>query len=131
MVEPFPLIQISGPPHERGRQYGQKAADRIRKGTSHYFAQLKELALDGAGLSALVRDYLPVIEAFEPAYIEEMRGIAEGANVPFEDVALLNARTEILKLARPEIRARLQTDRGSRRLYRRRRAAAGRSSGAG
>jgi len=109
MVEPFPLIEISGPPHERGRQYGQKAADRIRKGTSHYFAQLKELALDGAGLSALVRDYLPVIEAFEPAFIEEMRGIAEGANVPFEDIALLNARTEILKLARPEIRARLKT----------------------
>jgi isopenicillin-N N-acyltransferase-like protein len=109
MVEPFPLIEISGPPHERGRQYGQKAADRIRKGTSHYFAQLKELALDSAGLSALVRDYLPVIEAFEPTYIEEMRGIAEGANVPFEDIALLNARTEILKLANPEIRARLKT----------------------
>jgi isopenicillin-N N-acyltransferase like protein len=109
MVEPFPLIEISGPPHERGRQYGQKAADRIRKGTSHYFAQLKELALDSAGLSALVRDYLPVIEAFEPSYIEEMRGIAEGANVPFEDIALLNARTEILKLANPEIRARLKT----------------------
>jgi isopenicillin-N N-acyltransferase like protein len=109
MVEPFPLIEISGPPHERGRQYGQKAADRIRKGTTHYFAQLKELALDSAGLSALVRDYLPVIEAFEPSYIEEMRGIAEGANVPFEDIALLNARTEILKLANPEIRARLKT----------------------
>jgi isopenicillin-N N-acyltransferase like protein len=109
MVEPFPLIEISGPPHERGRQYGQKAADRIRKGTSHYFAQLKELALDSAGLSALVRDYLPVIEAFEPTYIQEMRGIAEGANVPFEDIALLNARTEILKLANPEIRARLKT----------------------
>jgi isopenicillin-N N-acyltransferase-like protein len=108
MVEPFPLIEISGPPHERGLQYGQKAADRIRKGTSHYFAQLKELDLDSAGLSALVRDYLPVIEAFEPTYIEEMRGIAEGANVPFEDIALLNARTEILKLAKPEIRARLK-----------------------
>ena len=108
MVEPFPLIEISGPPRERGRQYGQKAAERIRKGTSHYFAQLKELSLDSAGVSALVRDYLPVIEAFEPTYVEEMHGIAEGAGVPFEDVVLLNARTEILKLAaRPDLRARL------------------------
>jgi isopenicillin-N N-acyltransferase-like protein len=56
-----------------------------------------------------VRDYLPVIEQFEPAYVEEMRGIAKGADVPFEDVVLLNARTEILKLARPEVRARLRT----------------------
>ena len=107
MVEPFPLIEISGAPRERGRQYGRQAADRIRKGTSHYVAQLKDLSLDRDGIASLVRDYLPVIEAFEPAYIEEMRGIAEGASVPFEDVALLNARTEILKLARPEIRARL------------------------
>ncbi|WP_456617698.1 MULTISPECIES: C45 family autoproteolytic acyltransferase/hydolase [unclassified Bradyrhizobium] len=109
MVEPFPLIEISGPPRERGRQYGQKAAGRIKKGTTHYFAQLKELSLDAKGVAALVRDYLPVIEAFEPSYIEEMRGIAEGADVPFEDVVLLNARTEILKLANPKIRARLKT----------------------
>jgi isopenicillin-N N-acyltransferase like protein len=108
MVEPFPLIEISGPPRERGHQYGRQAAARIRKGTSHYFAQLKELSLDSAGVSALVRDYLPVIEAFEPAYVEEMHGISEGSGVPFEDVVLLNARTEILKLAaRPDLRARL------------------------
>jgi isopenicillin-N N-acyltransferase like protein len=49
MVEPFPLIEISGPPRERGRQYGQQAAERIRKGTSHYFAQLKGLSLDSPG----------------------------------------------------------------------------------
>jgi isopenicillin-N N-acyltransferase-like protein len=107
MVEPFPLIEISGPPHERGRQYGQKAADRIRKGTSHYFAQLRDLSLDANGVAELVRDYLPIIEGFDPSYIEEMRGIAAGADVPFEDVVLLNARTEILKLANPQIRARL------------------------
>jgi isopenicillin-N N-acyltransferase like protein len=107
MVEPFPLIEISGTPRERGRQYGRQAADRIHKGTSHYVAQLKDLSLDRDGIAALVRDYLPVIEAFEPAYIEEMHGIAEGAAIPFEDVALLNARTEILKLANPAVRARL------------------------
>ena len=109
MVEPFPLIEIAGPPHERGRQYGQKAAGRIKKGTSHYFTQLQELSLDAKGVTALVRDYLPVIEAFEPTYIEEMRGIAEGAGIPFDDVVLLNARTEIIKLANPQIRARLKT----------------------
>ena len=45
MIEPFPLIEISGAPFERGVQYGQKAAGRIRKGTSHYFEQLKDLSL--------------------------------------------------------------------------------------
>ncbi|MGY3453644.1 isopenicillin-N N-acyltransferase-like protein [Bradyrhizobium sp. USDA 4353] len=109
MIEPFPLIEISGAPYQRGVQYGQQAVARIRKGTTHYLSQLRELSLDAAGVAALVRDYLPVIEQFEPAYVEEMRGIAAGADVPFEDIALLNARTEILKLARPEVRARLKT----------------------
>jgi isopenicillin-N N-acyltransferase-like protein len=109
MIEPFPLIEISGAPFARGVDYGQKAVERIRKGTTHYLSQLDDLSLDAAGVAALVRDYLPVIEQFEPAYVEEMRGIAKGADVPFEDVVLLNARTEILKLARPEVRARLRT----------------------
>src|SRR5215469_495882 len=42
-----------------------------------------------------------------------MRGIAAGAEVAFEDVVLLNARTEILKLAeRPDVRARLMESEG-------------------
>jgi len=102
MVEPFPLIEISGPPRERGRQYGRLAADRIRKGTSHYFAQLRELSLDASGVAELVRDYLPVIEAFEPTYIEEMRGIAEGAGEPFAGVMLMNARTEMVAASRKQ-----------------------------
>jgi isopenicillin-N N-acyltransferase-like protein len=107
-TEPFPLIDIAGPPRERGRQYGRKTADRIAKGRSHYHAQLEQLALGAAELSGLVADYLPVIAGFDEAYIEEMRGIAEGAAVPFEDIVLLNARTEILKLAeRPALRRRL------------------------
>ena len=54
MTEPFPLI-VSGPPRERGRQYGRQAATRIRKGIAHYTAQLAGLSLDRAGVAALVR----------------------------------------------------------------------------
>jgi isopenicillin-N N-acyltransferase-like protein len=108
MVEPCPLIDLSGSPHERGVQHGRAAADRIRKGVAHYTAQIGRSGLDELDIVALVRDYLPVIEGFDPLYIEEMRGIAQGAEVPFEQIVLLNARTEILKLAeRPDLRARL------------------------
>jgi isopenicillin-N N-acyltransferase-like protein len=105
MVEPFPLIEISGSPFERGRQYGRQAALRIKGGIAHYQTQLARYSLDADGVAALVRDYLPVIEGFESTYVEEMRGIAEGAEIGFADVVLLNARTEILKLAqRPKLR---------------------------
>lgn len=109
MVEPFPLIEIAGPPRERGRQYGRQAAGRIAKGIGHYSAQLGALSLGEAEVASLVRAYLPIIDGFDPTYIEEMHGIAEGAEVPFEHIALLNARTEILKLAsRPDLRRRLE-----------------------
>ena len=98
MLEAFPLIEVSGPPRERGRQYGRQAGERIALGVRHYTAQLERASLDGGAIRALVADYVPHMEAFEPAYVEEMRGIAEGAGLGFEAVALLNARTEILKL---------------------------------
>jgi isopenicillin-N N-acyltransferase like protein len=108
MAAAFPLIEVSGPPRERGRQYGHQAAARIHLGVEHYTRQLTRLALDAAAIRTLVDEFVPQMERFDPAYVEEMRGIAEGAGLAFESVALLNARTEILKLGqRPDLRARL------------------------
>lgn len=108
MADACPLIEVSGPPRERGRSYGTQAADRIRRGLAHYGAQLETLDLGKAELLQLVRSYLPTIEAFDDTYIDEMRGIAEGCGVQLEDIVLLNARTEILKLAaNPSLRAEL------------------------
>jgi isopenicillin-N N-acyltransferase-like protein len=108
MVTPFPLIEVSGTPHERGRQYGRLAANRIRKGIAHYTVQLDRLNLDRAGVAALVRAYTPVIERFDPTHLEEIQGIAAGADLELTDIVLLNARTEILKLTEePALRAAL------------------------
>ena len=74
----------------------------------HYTQQLERSQFDADAIRRLVRDYVPTMEAFEPAYVDEMRGIAEGAGLDFEHVALINARTEILKLGRhPHLRERL------------------------
>jgi isopenicillin-N N-acyltransferase-like protein len=105
-VEPCPLIEVSGPPRERGRQYGAAASARIRKGVAHYSAQLRGSGLDTPGVRRLVDKFMPRIAAFDTTYAEEFHGISEGAGVDLADVALLNARTEILKLAkRPEFLA--------------------------
>jgi isopenicillin-N N-acyltransferase-like protein len=106
MVEPFPLIEVTGAARQRGRQYGRQAVERIRKGAAHYTAQLRELRLGDPDIRDLVARFLPRIDAFDPSYSEEMRGIAEGAEVGLESIALLNARTEILKLGQREAAAR-------------------------
>lgn len=98
MTQPFPLIDLSGAPAERGYTYGAAARDRIRKGVAHYGAQISN-AVERVGLPALASRFVQVIESFDSDYLIEMRGIANGAGVNFEDVLLLNARTEIVKLA--------------------------------
>jgi isopenicillin-N N-acyltransferase-like protein len=100
MVTPCPLIEVSGSPRERGRQYGEQAVDRIRLGIDHYSSQIASNKITDDDLKALVRKFEPAIDRFDPTYLEEMRGIAEGAGVALETIVLLNARTEILKLAR-------------------------------
>jgi isopenicillin-N N-acyltransferase-like protein len=94
-----PLIEISGPPRQRGEAYGEAARDRIRLGLDHYRAQIARQGVTRDRLAALAEGFLPVIAAFEPDYLTEMEGIAAGAAVPLSGVVLLNARTEILQLA--------------------------------
>lgn len=93
------LIEIAGPPFERGRQYGVQAEPEIRAAISHYGAQVRDLGLDDDDLARVVAAYLPRIESFAPDHLEEMQGIAAGAGAPFHHIVMLNARTEVLKLA--------------------------------
>jgi isopenicillin-N N-acyltransferase-like protein len=53
---------------------------------------------------------VPVVEAFDPAYLEEMRGIAEGSGQPFAGIMLMNARTEMVAAARQEQEAKQVPD---------------------
>lgn len=103
-----PLIEVSGSPHERGVQYGRQAKDRIHRGVSLYTSRASAQDLEWSMIKSMVREFLPAIKAFDETYIDEIKGIAAGAALEFEQVVLLNARTEILKLAsRPDLRAKL------------------------
>ncbi|MBS1675845.1 MAG: peptidase C45 [Actinobacteria bacterium] len=93
----YPRIRVSGPPRERGRQYGEGARERIAACRDGY----AEVYADVAGLSwAQAREagavYLDPIAAHAPEALEEMRGIAEGAGLELADVLAINARTEII-----------------------------------
>ena len=97
---PFPLYEISGGAEARGLSYGRQAAARVRGSIGHYHAQLSAGGLDAAKIHRLARAFVPRVENFDTDYVAEMRGIARGAEVAFEDVMLLNCRTEILQLAK-------------------------------
>ncbi|WP_295813395.1 C45 family peptidase [uncultured Nitratireductor sp.] len=89
----FPLIDVWGRPEERGRQIGAAFGERIGRTLSlyrEYFARPDEEILSAA---ARFRD---VIGAFDPQYVAEIDGIAEGADVDPLWICALNARSELL-----------------------------------
>jgi len=105
---PFPLYEITGAPLERGRSYGEQAKRRIERSIEHYSEQAARLKLAPAELDKIIHGYIPVVRKFDENYLAEMEGIAQGAGVRLEDIFLLNARTEVMKLAvSPDLRARL------------------------
>ena len=99
MAEPCRLIELAGSPHDRGVQYGRQAAQEITRSVGHYGAQARSVGLDQQRLAQIVREYLPALESFDRRQVEEMRGIAAGAGVSFEEIVLVNARTELLQFA--------------------------------
>lgn len=98
----FPFIDVSGAPYERGKQYGQQAADRVRKSAKLYGQTLIVLGYTSTTRNQLIMSFAKEIENFAPHYLEEMRGIADGANVAVEDIIMINARTEVIAKARAE-----------------------------
>ena len=102
-VEPFPFATLTGRPHERGRQYGRLLAERVRRSAGLYGGTLESLGLPGARRDSLLSEYARKIGEFDAAYLEEMEGIAEGADVPLAEIVMINARTEVVALARAEL----------------------------
>lgn len=93
----LPIISTKGTPGEVGFQFGSLGRELIRKNVQLYFRLFKHYGqLDRNQAIALAKRFIPVIQAFEPALLEEIKGIAEGAKLEFEEILALNARTELM-----------------------------------
>lgn len=106
----FPFVTVSGTPFERGRQYGAAVPERVKKSVALYGDQLAKLGYSAAEKTRLIEEFAGEIANFGAHYIEEMRGIAEGAGVAFDDIVMINARTEVIAKARLEKNAPLDEE---------------------
>jgi isopenicillin-N N-acyltransferase like protein len=93
----YPTVRITGEARARGRQYGTQAGARIAGSITGYERAFSHFA--GWGWDRVRQEALRFVEPIEglfPSSLEEMRGIAEGAQVRFEDILAINVRTEIM-----------------------------------
>ncbi|CAG2103098.1 unnamed protein product, partial [Medioppia subpectinata] len=96
-------IIIRGDPYTRGHSYGQQLKEKIVKNINYY----KELyhLLDWRQVEQFMnKNYVKALNKYFPSGLQEMRGIATGADVSLEDIILLNARYELMKWNRQLIK---------------------------
>ena len=90
----FPLVSVSGTPREMGRQHGAQAAPLI----AGYLAWIeKTTGTDRGELGRRARAFEPFIDALNPLLLDEVRGLAEGAAIPYEHALLCQTRGEAAK----------------------------------
>jgi isopenicillin-N N-acyltransferase-like protein len=93
----LPIIKVSGRPLRRGREQGEGARAQIQRAITHYRELLPNfLQLDWQGVVDASHRFLPYAEKAFPQCVEELHGIAQGSDVPFEEVWTLNCYEELV-----------------------------------
>ena len=96
-----PHVRVEGTSYQRGRQYGTQAAAQVRLSVQAYRQAFAHFAgWDWPTVRREAARFEAPIGAFRPAYLEEMRGIADGADLDLTDVLAINVRTEVMYSAK-------------------------------
>jgi isopenicillin-N N-acyltransferase-like protein len=92
----LPLVELHGDAFEQGRQHGLALRSQIAHNVSVYYDRfLREAQLGPGEVRERAGHWLRVLEGY-PEYFAGMRGVADGAGQELVDVAMLNARYELL-----------------------------------
>lgn len=90
---------MSGDSATRSEQYGHLAATQIAIIRDGYERAFAAQGVSWAEATAQARGYLPAIETHLPDLVTELRGIATGSGLGFDEILTINCRTEILHRA--------------------------------
>lgn len=92
----LPLVRLTGSPYEQGLQHGEALRGAIAENIAIYFARFeRELHLTREETLRRAVVYAEAIARQSPAYAAGMRGVAEGANFSYAEIAALNVRYEL------------------------------------
>ena len=94
-----PEIALAGAPYDKGLAHGSACRAQVMRSLDTYrarFARKWRNPFSWDDARAAARAFAPALSGEFAPYAEEMRGIAAGAGIGFEDVLALNLRSEIL-----------------------------------
>ena len=99
----MPVFTIRGKNHrERGVDYGVQCKELIQGVLERYirFFNGGHTAVSWDEAKVISKEFLPFIRSYSPELLDELEGIAQGADVEFDDLLTLNSRSEAMTLVR-------------------------------
>lgn len=90
------VTKVSGKPHDRGYQYGEKFKNQIKQSLDELYSSFERarkwkrdrLLIEG-------RKYMPFIEEYVPEIADEIKGIAKGAGRGYDEIVALISYYEL------------------------------------
>jgi len=105
----LPVISVQGKPFDRGQQHGSQAREQIRKNVDNYFDLWQQLwEAKRPEVLQQCKGFITSIGEYDADILEELEGIAKGADLSLEEVIALNTRYELSHIQSPTS----QTDSG-------------------
>ena len=104
MSAQLPVIAVSGSSYEIGYLHGKQCKERINDATRKFLEYMRLNAnLSKEKLIELSSLYVPYAKEYAPDLVEEMKGIAAGSGLPFEEVFVWNSlSTDVMELCAPQ-----------------------------
>jgi len=94
---PIPVIKIRGKPAEMGLQHGKQTKDLIQKTVKGSWAAFPGiLGISKDEISQEIQQYGEKIKQCHADFGPEMEGIANGADVSYDDIVFLNSQINML-----------------------------------
>src|SRR4051812_38663059 len=97
----IPVLDLAGTPAQIGAAHGEAQRDRIREYADRFIGWMiatSAVRFTEAELWGCWAAQVAVNQREAPHHVEEMRGIARGAGVPFERIFLLNSLLDLNSL---------------------------------
>jgi len=94
----IPVIVSRGTPYEIGFNHGKQAAEKVRASFDFNYRTFRTDLFSEKELTDISMRFAQNVHAWNPDYIDEIRGIADGSGMRFEEIMMLNCRTELQKM---------------------------------
>ena len=94
---PMPIVRVAGDYMDIGVKHGQQTKDLTQRAVRNIWAMLPPLlSMSKSEIAQDLNEYGQKIKALHGGFSSEMEGVANGADVSYEDVVLLNSQYDLM-----------------------------------